>query len=350
MRTLARIDDGLLAPTCFLPITVPFLATQHQQVSHTINGQIWLQWSSNNSSSLAVSIKQQSFNMVQFKRDDKFLAADHTHSYWKLGFFDFLTAKQGVAFLKSHGYYCREDASRKKVMKHIGRYQRGLLSYEALGLEELRAICASRNLSTKAKTVPRLARKLERADDQAKFECLFKLPPEIRNIIYEFYCSDIGAVPFPHAQPPLTLASRQLRAEFLPIFYGVTHFVVTWWPADLHIACHRFIMRSGPDDTTTSVLGPNVLAIENLSIAVTRAYSDRLLDLDKALVYLWIRKRKGVWTVKITDNSQGEHPWIKRGMHNFLRRVKYQNQGWKMQAHFLLAMAHSIRLESEDEP
>lgn len=246
--------------------------------------------------------------MVQFKRDDKSLAADHTHSYWKLGFFDHLTAKQGVAFLKTHGYYCREDASRKEVVKHIGRYQRGLLSYEALGLEELRAICVSRNLSTKAKTVLRLARKLKKADDQAKFERLFKLPPEIRNIIYEFYCSGIGVVPFPHAQPPLTLASSRLRAESLPIFHGDAHFVISSRPMELHMAYHRFMGHSPLDGRITSMFRPHISAIENISVAVTMEDSDRLLDLKRARNLLSIRKRKGVWTVEISGNSKGTIP------------------------------------------
>lgn len=52
----------------------------------------------------------------------------------------------------------------------------------------------------------------------------FELPPEIRNMIYEYHFAGYGALSYKHHQPPLTLASSQLRSESLPLFYKCVTF------------------------------------------------------------------------------------------------------------------------------
>lgn len=79
-------------------------------------------------------------------------------------------------------------------------------------------------MRTKARTHQSLVRKLEEADDQTTFPRFFELPAEIRNMIYEYHFCGYGAIFYKHHQPPLTLASSQLRSESLPLFYKCVTF------------------------------------------------------------------------------------------------------------------------------
>jgi len=173
--------------------------------------------------------------MVQFKTDDiayrkkkytGFARDDWANRYWKLGFISYRgwTIKQLVGYLKDRGYECREKTSRPVVVDAIGRYQRGLMSYEGRNVDELRVFCKDRGLPAKVTSASRLARALENADDLATFPRFLDLPAEIRNIIYELHFYDFDPFRGQHAQPPLTLASRQLRLEALPLFYDCATF------------------------------------------------------------------------------------------------------------------------------
>ena len=97
------------------------------------------------------------------------------------------------------------------------------MSYEGRSVDELRAFCKARGLPAKATTASRLARALEKADDLATFPRFLDLPAEIRNIIYELHFHDFDPFRGQHAQPPLTLASKQLRSEALPLFTTAQH-------------------------------------------------------------------------------------------------------------------------------
>jgi hypothetical protein len=65
---------------------------------------------------------------------------------------------------------------------------------------------------------------LEDADDQLSFPRFFELPPEIRDLVYGHHFSGHETMKHKHHQPPLTLASSQLRAEALPVFYKCVTF------------------------------------------------------------------------------------------------------------------------------
>lgn len=148
------------------------------------------------------------------------------NSYWKLGLSEDQSARKMIKYVEDHGYRCRGNASKAVALDAVGRYQRGLMSYEGFSVSELQSLCRAKGLSSKAKTASRLARALEKADDNATFRVL-DLPAEIRNMIYELYISDLPSLGQCHLQPPLTLASRVLRAETLPIFYGCATFLFT---------------------------------------------------------------------------------------------------------------------------
>lgn len=162
--------------------------------------------------------------MVQFKEQS---FSKTGTCYWKLGFsyHDSMSARKTVEYLDARGYKCRKSANKKVAIDAAGRYQRGLMSYEDLSMAELQSFCTSRGLSSKATTASRLARVLEKADDAATFPRFLELAPEIRNSIYELHFRDLDEITAPCRQPPLTLASSQLRAEALPLFYQCAKFL-----------------------------------------------------------------------------------------------------------------------------
>lgn len=171
--------------------------------------------------------------MVQFKPGDtayrknsRSSICSKTDNYWKLGLYhcNNMTVKSLTDFLKMGGYYCRANISRSDAIEAIGRYQRGLMSYDGLSVAELRAFCKARGLPGNGMTASRLARTLQEADDLVTFPKFFDLPPEIRNIIYELFYRSLSNFYDKHVQPPLTMASRQIRAESLSLFYECATF------------------------------------------------------------------------------------------------------------------------------
>jgi hypothetical protein len=175
--------------------------------------------------------KKRSTTLVQFKGFNFNAQRDHlfevAHSpYWKLGSDKNVSARDAIEHLKVKGYKCRKNAGKRFAMDALGRYERGLLSYEKFSMDELQAFCKARGLSSKVTTASRLARVLERADDAATFPRFFELAPEIRNLIYELHIQSFDHIKGRHSQPPLTLASKQLRAETLLLFYERATFVI----------------------------------------------------------------------------------------------------------------------------
>jgi hypothetical protein len=111
--------------------------------------------------------------MVQFKTTDiayrkRYSYSDSTYawwdSYWKLGFDRHKTIKYLFEYLRDRGYECRQNVSRPGVVDALGRYQRGLISYEGRSVNELQAFCEARGLPAKGTSASRLARALEKAD------------------------------------------------------------------------------------------------------------------------------------------------------------------------------------------
>lgn len=148
-------------------------------------------------------------------------------SYWKLDGNTFKSIAEIKTFLADKGYHCRAKIDKASALDAFGRYQRGLLSYRRYNLGTLRNFCAARGVLGAAsglKSRAALASFLEDADDNAKFEKLFDLPPEIRDMIYDFHFVSFNTLPSSHCQPPLTRASRQLRRETLAAFYQRTAF------------------------------------------------------------------------------------------------------------------------------
>lgn len=106
------------------------------------------------------------------------------------------------------------------------RSNSGKLSYGQFTNKELRDFMNSRGIVKnfgKGKIGKRseLIAELEREDDDPKFHHFIKLPAELRNMVYTYYYAEFKDknLNCPQ-QPPLTVTSRQIRNEALPLFYA----------------------------------------------------------------------------------------------------------------------------------
>lgn len=121
-------------------------------------------------------------------------------------------------------------ANKVRLRALYSRCQRGLMSYEGLSLNELKLYVAQRALPpilSQKKTVSILKAQLEQADDETTFSRFSDLPPEIRQIIYNLHFKFLDTCTSTNKyQPPITLASRGIRHESLPLFYECCEFSV----------------------------------------------------------------------------------------------------------------------------
>ncbi|OQN99045.1 hypothetical protein B0A48_14906 [Cryoendolithus antarcticus] len=149
--------------------------------------------------------------------------------------------------LDDAGYYRPTQPSWTHAFQLVVRYQSGLLSYEKYGIAELRAFAAAREITRTCSVTRGLLEKtlkadlvpiLEQADDERTFR-LMDLPPELRNTIYVAYLASLPTMPMRLVQPPLCLASRQLRDETLKVFFSTCSFTLVF-----HVEGHRFRGRA----------------------------------------------------------------------------------------------------------
>ncbi|KAK4611925.1 hypothetical protein CLAFUW4_13196 [Fulvia fulva] len=119
------------------------------------------------------------------------------------------------------------------------RWERNLLSYDAFDANELRAFCCARKLEL-PKGVKQTRRKfsnlLEATDDDdgTTFSNFLRLPPEVRNKIYDIhidwlakrlpsrrdtYEPDKVKADYLVVPPPITAVCHALRREVLPLFF-----------------------------------------------------------------------------------------------------------------------------------
>lgn len=202
--------------------------------------------------------------------------------------------------------------------------ERGLLNYENCSIDELEAFIGARRLNLPSAdsysihiqtttinlrdTQKRQLRRQERdgkiddmrakakkaayiavlhdADDTVVFNRFFRLPPEVRTIVYKHYHDDLPALPaFPH-QPPLTVASKTLRDEALPSFYEQSIFELrlfvhtkAWlhgYPPTSVVSSYNN-MYDDPDLLTSANLPPAALArISRFRLRLTHLHTHYL--------------------------------------------------------------------------
>ena len=177
------------------------------------------------------------------------------NEYWKLGSYVgmLVTNDKLRAFLKQHHYKVKTKLVKDELLRHLGRYQQGVVCYGNCALTEIRQFGEDRGLlapgTVKKASRATLSDLLERADEASTFYRFLDLPAELRNTVYQPHAQWLGGLaqrdpfnqqalenekarmPFnihPMAmvtlpagthEPPFLLANRQLRNEALPIFY-----------------------------------------------------------------------------------------------------------------------------------
>jgi hypothetical protein len=187
--------------------------------------------------------------MVQFYNKHK--EGVQANNYWKLHRDEWHLVNDILAEMKKKNFTVLKRTTTPHIKALYVRYQRGLLSYEGLSIDELKCYAAQRSLppitGRKRITIPVVKAQLERADEECTFARFTDLPPEIRSIVYTHYfksfhhdegddniCShhhESNGTRSPFAclksQPPITFACREIRLEALPLFYECCEFCIT---------------------------------------------------------------------------------------------------------------------------
>jgi hypothetical protein len=187
--------------------------------------------------------------MVQFA---VYWGSGDPNDYWKLQRADIRNASSLRNELQAKNFTVLRNTITRRLRALYVRCQRGLLSYEGLPLRELRLYVAQRGLSLpldEKPTIGILKAQLEQADDENAFEHFSELPPELRQIIYSLHFESFVESESRSGlkyQPPITLASRNIRQESLPLFYECCDFKVQT----------RRPTRMDPQQDLTTVLLP----------------------------------------------------------------------------------------------
>jgi hypothetical protein len=193
--------------------------------------------------------------------------------YWMLDGPDLYTTKTLRGKLQAKNFTVLRSNTTGRLRTHHVRCQRGLLSYEGLPLCELQLYAAQRGLPPplgEKATVKILKAQLEQADDNNTFERFSDLPPELRQMIYTHYfksCNESHSRLCDKYQPPLTLASRNVRREALPLFYECSQFGLNAYA--INESAFKPITN---DQRLTDVLSPFSAALMKGMSAVNLAY------------------------------------------------------------------------------
>lgn len=131
------------------------------------------------------------------------------------------------AILESRGYSTGQINDKKWLQESLFRADLGLMSYVPYSNDELKELIKARNIPAKLDESGKARGKrtdlvflLDVHDQKPDFHRFLELPAELRNRIYAMHFESLGEPQHPPSQPPLTLTSRQLRSEALPMFYS----------------------------------------------------------------------------------------------------------------------------------
>lgn len=149
----------------------------------------------------------------------------NANDYWKLDPGDHLKSRILRQRLEEKTFAVLKRVNNTRLRALYVRCQRGLMSYEGLSFRELKLYAAQRGIKITVfpKATPTTIKaQLEQADEDATFNRLDDLPPELRLMIFQHYYNSLMSTERPknREQPPLTLASRITRQESLPLFYN----------------------------------------------------------------------------------------------------------------------------------
>ena len=159
--------------------------------------------------------------MVQFF-DHHIWSPPGSNEYWKLDSGNRLRSRGLRENLAEGNFAVLKSVNNTRLRALYVRFQRGLLSFEGMPSHELRFYAAQRGLTVAPTATPNSVKaQLEQADENATFDRFTDLPPEIRQLIFQYYMDSTLANRKPKSiyQPPLTMTSRMIRRETLPLFF-----------------------------------------------------------------------------------------------------------------------------------
>lgn len=131
-------------------------------------------------------------------------------------------------------HYYVKATRKERTIETLHRFERGLLAYDLSSKSELQIFVRDRGLQD---TIPatalkhKIIKRLEAADDTATFDRFLDLPPELPVMVYEFHFESFGPIDIAE-QPPITMVSKDIRRESLPLFYQVSCFTFTITPGN----------------------------------------------------------------------------------------------------------------------
>lgn len=241
--------------------------------------------------------------------------------------------------LKSKKYFFLEHSSEERLRYLHMRWERNLLSYDAFDANELRAFCCARKLEL-PKGVKQTRRKfsnlLEATDDDdgTTFSNFLRLPPEVRNKIYDIhidwlakrlpsrrdtYEPDKVKADYLVVPPPITAVCHALRREVLPLFFHSFCWRVRivcrkgekkGLPDHAQLSWHRYgdRQKSPPDELLRLMTRFRVDVQFNIIRYTCKSWSDPARHCSDA----WdVDLPWGAWSARFHRHAQSES-WISR--------------------------------------
>lgn len=175
--------------------------------------------------------------------------------------------------------YRNPRLNRERKVELYARTQRGFLPYDVYSLAELKAFARERKIPLPhgRLSASLLICQLERADDDATFPRFSDLPPELRQLVFEWYFVSIAKerTLLIFKQPPVTRVSRLFRHEALPLLYRLCTFeleIMTCqsFPQDLYRVKKRpaCVLEGHSHDFIENISMANIQLIKRLAITV----------------------------------------------------------------------------------
>jgi hypothetical protein len=156
------------------------------------------------------------------------------------------------------------------------RIARSLPDYAKCKVAELRKFARQRGLvaldgkDSKACLIDTL----RLADKNPLFTCFLKLPEELQNTVYGFYCAYFSDTPLNMpTYPPLARVNKEVRDEVLPVFYSECTFAVGLQVSEGYVSTstpipHKFRMQRETSLFFTSLSAKNLAHIQKLDVEV----------------------------------------------------------------------------------
>lgn len=258
-----------------------------------------------------------------------------------------ILAKSGRDFLESRHFTFLKSSSLHRLRYLCTRAQRGLISYDKRPVAELRRFCTQRGIQVPTKVYKIiLVLFLERDDEQVTFPRFMELPPELRVMVYGFSFNVLRGTPralraanetLKLMPPPVTLVSRTLRKESLPLFYvsGTLELNMVWnvwWNKFECRACDVHFFHKAPMLELESVTALNVdlhvpSALGSVHVRTDRPCSIRI-DLPNATAQYKISYSGSCGLAR--SMTETEHARIDRDLHRMMSTMRPKAKGGRV--------------------